>query len=112
MPTRIHNSANRRPSRIYLKEWVEYRGLNYERLADRIETSKSVVSKIATGKQRYNQDWLEKFAWALDCEVAQLYRPPTAPTADELLARMAPDDRERALRILDTFPNSKTGTDS
>lgn len=111
MPIGIHNTAHRRPARIYLKEWVEYRGLTYEQLAGRLETSKSVISKLANHRQRYNQDWLERIAWALDCEVAQLYRPPTAPTADELLAQMSPDDRERAIRILETFPSAKTGTD-
>lgn len=111
MPTQIHNTAHRRPAKIYLKEWIEYRGLTAERLADRLETSKSVISKLVNGRQRYNQDWLERIAWALNCDVAQLYRPPTAPTADELLSRMAPDDRERALRIISTLAEGKTGTD-
>lgn len=112
MPTQIRNTSQRRPSRLYLKEWIKHRGLNYERLADRIDTSKSVISKLANQQQRYNQDWLEKIAWALDCEVAQLYRPPNAPTADELLKQMTPDDRERALRIISTLSEPKTGTDN
>lgn len=111
MPTRIHHTAHRRPARIFLKEWLDYRGLTAERLADRLETSKSVVSKLMTGKQRYNHDWLERIAYALDCEVWQLYRPPRVPTADELLAQMDPIARETAMNVLvDLSKLRKTGT--
>jgi len=110
MPTRIHHTAQRRPARIYLKEWMEYRGVTAERLAGRLGTSKSVISKLLNSHQRYNQDWLERIAYALNCDVPQLYRPPQAPTADELLASMAPETRETALRVLADLSRLKTGT--
>jgi transcriptional regulator with XRE-family HTH domain len=110
MPTPIRNKL-RRPARVYLQEWIEYRGLTAEQLAGRLETSKSVVSKLMTGKQRYNQDWLEAIAYALDCEVQQLYRPPTAPTANELLSMMTPEARETAMNVLVDLSRLRTGTD-
>lgn len=111
MPTKIHHK-NRRPARIYLREWMEFRQITAEQLAGRIETSKSVISKLVNGRQRYNQDWLEAIAYALDCEVAQLYRPPDAPTADELLSQMSPEARETAMNVLIDLSKFRTGTDN
>lgn len=110
MPVQRIRHKLRRPAHVYLKEWLEYRGISAEQLAGRIETSKSVISKLMNGHQRYNQDWLEAIAYALDCEVAELYRPPTAPTANELLSQMSPETRETALNILRDLSNLKTGT--
>jgi len=110
MPTKIHH-RNRRPARLFLREWLDYRGLTAEQLAGRLDTSKSVISKLMNGRQRYNQDWLEAIAFALDCEVDQLFRPPTAPTADELLAQMDPRARETAMKVLLDLSSLKTGTD-
>jgi len=109
MPTQIRHKL-RRPARVFLKEWLDYRGITAEQLAGRLETGKSVVSKLMNGRQRYNQDWLEAIAYALDCEVPELYRPPTAPTANELLARMSPETRDAALNVLRDLSNLKTGT--
>lgn len=109
MPTPIRHKL-RRPAHVYLREWMEYRGLNAEQLAGRLDTSKSVISKLVNGKQRYNQDWLEAIAYALDCEVAELYRPPNAPTATELLSRMSPEARETAMNVLIDLSKLKTGT--
>lgn len=108
MPTKIRHKL-RRPAHIYLAEWMKHRNLNAEQLAGRLETSKSVVSKLLNGHQRYHQEWLEAIAYALDCEVRDLYRPPDAPTADDLLARMSPETRESALKILSELANLKTG---
>lgn len=109
MVTSIHDKL-RKPSKIYLKEWLDYRHLTAERLADRLDVNKGQISKLMSGKQRYNQDWLERIAFALNCEVQELYREPTAPTAAELLARMPPEVRERAMRVLIDFAELKTGT--
>ena len=90
----------RRESRVYLEAWLTRRKMTAEQLAARMETSKSVISKLINGKQRYNQDWLERIAFVLDCDVADLYRPPFDPTANELLARMPPEVRETAINVL------------
>lgn len=111
MPTKIHHK-NRRPARIYLREWMDFRHLTAEQLAGRLETSKSVISKLVNGRQRYTQDWLEAIAYALDCDVVQLYRPPEAPTANELLDKMTPEARETALNVLIDLSKLKTGTDN
>ena len=109
-PVQIRH-LQRKPARVFLREWLEHRNLTAEQLAGRMETSKSVVSKLMNGQQRYNQDWLERIAYALDCEVPELYRPPMAPTANELLARMPPETRETAINVLiDLAGARKTGS--
>lgn len=110
MPARINNTTPRRPSKVYLKEWLEYRGMSAEHLAGKINASKSVISKLANGRQRYNRDWLEKIAWGLDCEVAHLFRPPESSVADDLLAKMTPETRETAIRVLSDLAELKTGS--
>lgn len=109
-PVQIRH-LQRKPARVFLQAWLDYRSLTAEQLAGRMETSKSVVSKLINGRQRYNQDWLERIAYALDCEVPELYRPPTAPTANELLARMPPEVRQTAINVLiDLAGARKTGS--
>lgn len=109
MVIKIHDKG-RRPAKVFLKEWLEYRGLTAERLADRLDVSKGQISKLMNGKQRYNQDWLEMIAFALDCEVPELYRSPQAPTANELLSKMTPEAKETALKVLIDLANYRTGT--
>ena len=116
MPTRIHHTNHRRPAHVYLREWLEYRALTAEQLAGRLETSKSVVSKLLNGRQRYNQDWqrynqdwLERIAYALNCEVPDLYRDPTAPTRQELLDRATPEQLKQIIDFADYLIN-KTGS--
>jgi transcriptional regulator with XRE-family HTH domain len=105
MPTKIHDKG-RRPSHVYLREWRDAMGLNQDQLAERLETSKSVISKLETGKQRYNQDWLEAYAFALGVDVQMLFRHPDAPTPDELLKMMTPEKRKTALQLLETLAKS------
>lgn len=107
--TRIHDKG-RRPAHIFLKEWLEYRGVTAEKLAGRMDVGKSVISKLMTGKQRYNQDILEQIAYALNCDVPELYRMPMAPTATELLAKMPPEIRETAMNVLVDLAKARTGT--
>ena len=104
----LSGPKSKRPSRVFLKEWREAKHLSQDQLAGRMDTSKSVVSKLENGRQRYSQDWLEAYAFALGVEVPQLFRHPEAPTPDELLARMTPDQQKQAVAVLETL--LKTGT--
>lgn len=48
-------------------------------------------------------------AYALDCDVPDLYRPPSAPTANELLAQMSPEARETAMGVLYNLSKLRIG---
>jgi transcriptional regulator with XRE-family HTH domain len=78
MPARIGNPARRR--RHFIKAWREYRGLTQQELADRLDTTKTSISRIEDLKQGYTQDFLEVCADALGVHVGDLLTraPPRA----------------------------------
>ena len=103
MPRKRPSTTRRRPARLFIKEHREACGLTQEQLADRLDTTKGVISKLESGQQRYNQDWLEELAFALDCHVSELYRPPASLSADEMIARMSPEIRQTAINLLESM---------
>lgn len=98
--------------RIFLKEWREYRNLTQEQLAERMDISRVMISKIERGLNPYNQAFLENAAHALMCEPADLLvRDPSQPDAIwSIWSQIKPQDRPRAIAILKTFADDKTGT--
>jgi transcriptional regulator with XRE-family HTH domain len=66
--------AMRQASGWYLGAWRDYRELSMEELAAEVGTSKGMVSDLESGAldskgavaQRFNRDWVEKFAVALN----------------------------------------------
>jgi transcriptional regulator with XRE-family HTH domain len=92
------------PPGHYIQEWRRYRNLTQEGLAGRLESTAATISRIEGGKQNYTQPMLEAIADALQCEPADLLRPPPV---DPILAEAAklldriPDDRiEEAVMFL------------
>lgn len=100
MPIKSKHAKPRRHSKLYLHEWLKKRNLTAEGLAEQLDTSKSVVSKLANGRQQYTQEWLERIAFALNCDPIALLRDPSHESADDFLAGLTPDERERALKVL------------
>lgn len=76
-------------SRLFLREWRRYRGLTQTHLAQRTGWEQAHLSRIETGRGRWNRDILAALASALDCSPADLLtRNPLAPedeSADPLL---------------------------
>jgi transcriptional regulator with XRE-family HTH domain len=102
--------AKKKP-RQFIREWRKHRGLTQEQLAERMGIARSYISHVEKGKRRYDQLFLESAANALLCEPADLImRDPTQLNAIwTIWEQIAPEDRERAARILETF-TKKTGT--
>ena len=68
--------------RTYFKEWREFNNLSQEAAADRLEISRTMLSKIENGKQQYNQTLLEIAAKAYGTDPASiLMRNPLANEA-------------------------------
>lgn len=87
--------------RTFFKEWREFRGLTQEQLAERMGTTKSAVSKVERGENRYNQSNLEAWSDALDCEPSDLIsRSPKDDDLSILYKRAAPDIQELIQRVL------------
>lgn len=101
--SKIARIGPRKPVKWYLLEWREAKELTQETLANRMGTTKSQISKLENSKQRLNDDWLAKYAHALDIEPGDLLRDPARPTAEDLLRAIDPSERGRALSILETF---------
>lgn len=101
MPSKIAPDARRRHAPLFLREWIEFRHMTGEQLAAHIGTSKSVISKLSTGKQRYNQVWLEMIAYHLQCEVPDLFRHPTSPDPGNILRAMPPHQRAIAIKAIE-----------
>lgn len=70
MPPRIGDPERR--SQHFIKEWREFRGLSQEELAERIDSTKTSISRIESLETGYTQDTLEAIADALGTHPANL----------------------------------------
>ena len=93
----------------YIREWRKHRGLTQDQLAERIGIARSYLTKIETGKRRYDQPLLEAAAYALRCEPGDLItRDPTDPEGIwSIWDQLKPPERVRAIAVL----RALTGTD-
>lgn len=97
--------------RNHLKAWREKRGLSQEELAERVGTTKSVVSLLENEKRPLSSKWLRKFAEALKTKPGYILDHDPNELNDDVFDiwdRIAAGDRTQAARVLSTF--AKTGT--
>jgi transcriptional regulator with XRE-family HTH domain len=97
--------------RHFIREWRKFRELTQEQLAERIGITKSYLSKIESGKKRYDQPFLEAAAVALRCEPADLIiRDPLDPEGIwSIWDQLQPTQRQQVVEIAKTL--KRTGTD-
>lgn len=98
---------------IFLKGWRKYRHLTQERLAERMDVDRTVISKIERGQVGYTQGFLEAAAQALSCTPGDLLvRDPSEPGGIwSIWDQIPPSERDRAREVLMAFvPRDKTGT--
>lgn len=90
--------------RTFLKEWRDHRLLTQEQAADRIGVDQSTLSRIERGITPYDQDFLERAAFAYQCEPADLLmRNPLNEDAIWSIAdnlRQAPEDVQDQIRAV------------
>ena len=90
----------------YLKAWREHAHINQDELADRVGTTKSVVSLLENGHRSLSDKWLRKFAAALDTTPGHILdTDPNNLDSDilDIWVRLSKEDRGQAARILRTF---------
>lgn len=94
-----------RHSRLFLKEWRQAKGITQDELANRLGTSKSVISMIENGKVRWHQGHLTELAEAFGCEPHELLAPGPQPIEPiRLVWNDIPlDQRALALQVLEPF---------
>ena len=95
----------------FIREWRKHRGLTQEQLAERIGMDKSYLSKIESGKRRYDQPFLEAAAVVLQCEPADLIiRDPSDPDGIwSIWDGLEPTQRKQVVEIAKTL--KRTGTE-
>jgi transcriptional regulator with XRE-family HTH domain len=94
----------------FLRAWREHRGMTQEELAEKVGTSANQISYLEHGERGLSAKWLRRLAPALNTTPGHLleHDPNELPTDIlDIWAHIGKRDRERALRILETF---KTGT--
>lgn len=97
----------------YLKAWREYRQLSQEQLAEKVDTTASVISMLEAGERGLSAKWLRKLAPALKTTPGHLLEHDPNKMATDVLdiwAGIDARDRATAIRVLESF--SKTGTDN
>jgi transcriptional regulator with XRE-family HTH domain len=97
--------------RHYIREWRKHRGLTQAQLAERIGIAESYVSKIESGKRRYDQPFLEAAADVLRCEPADLIvRNPIDPEGIwSIWDQLQPVERAQLVEIGKTLRRTGTG---
>ena len=88
MVTRIRRGA--RPH-LYITEWFEHRGLNDEKVGNRLGVARETVFRWRKEQHRLNPEKIAGLASALDCEPSELWRPPGQPSLDGLV-KGAPEE--------------------
>ena len=94
--------------RYFFKEWRQFRGLNQEQAAERLDIDQSTLSRIERGTIRFGQEFLEAAAYAYLCEPADLLmRNPLAADAlwsiNENLRKATPDQREQIQAVVEAL---------
>lgn len=87
-PPKIRSGAK---AHLYIEEWFRERGLNDEKVGNRIGVDRATVFRWRKEQHRLNPQKIAALATALDLEPAELWRPPARPSLDSLV-RNSPDE--------------------
>ena len=85
----------------FIREWRQHRHMTQDQLAERIGMNRAYLSKIESGKRRYDQPFLEAAAVALQCQPADLImRNPTDPEGIwSLWETLRPTERRQVIEV-------------
>lgn len=89
-------------ARHFIRAWRKKRDLSQEKAAERIGISRTYLSKIESGKKRYDEPFLEAAAKVYRCEPKDLIsRHPDDPELPQDVWHEIPSDRRpEALKYL------------
>lgn len=97
----IPRIGRRKPVKIFIHEWMKYRGVNQVDLANRLEVASSgTISKKLKSPEKMSVEWLARMAHALNIEVEQLYHHPEQPRPEDLWKDADEGTRQVVIRIL------------
>lgn len=105
----VCDNANVAEDRNYLRQWREKAKLSQDELAERVGTTKSVISLLENEKRPLSSKWLRKLADALGTTPGRILDiNPEEANADvlDIWDHIRAKDRDTAIRVL----RSLTGT--
>ncbi|MBA5778238.1 helix-turn-helix domain-containing protein [Stappia sp. F7233] len=70
--------------KFFLREWRKAKGWTQDRLAEETGSNKGQISKLETGAQRMNAEWMSRFSQALGIRPSDLMRHPDKQDAAPL----------------------------
>lgn len=103
LPAMAKPHPKRQRRRLFIKQWREYRNkMTQETLGARVGVTQGMISQLETGTSDYTGELLEKIAYALRCEPADLLmRNPLDPEAPWSIWDTLPaTERPRAVELL------------
>lgn len=106
-----HDANMATEDRNYLRQWRKFRQLSQEQLAEKVGTTKSVISLLENEERPLSSKWLRKLGDALDTTPGRILDIDPNETGAEILDiwdSIKDVDRARAVRVL----RSLTGTDN
>jgi len=107
----VCDNATMPGERNYLRQWREKAGLSQDELAERVGTTKSVISLLENEKRPLSSKWLRKLAEALGTTPGRILDvDPEETNADilDIWDHIRVKDRATAIRVL----RSLTGTNN
>jgi len=109
MAAKTKSSRKDRPQH-YLRAWREYRRLTQEQLADKLGTTKGVISLLESGERGLSGKWLRRLAPPLKVQPGWLIdKDPETLNQDvlEIWGAIPEGQQNQALEILKTFAARK-----
>lgn len=91
----------KRPTRHFLREWREKKGLTQEQLGQRVNSGKDQISRWEKGGRSLKLDTQYALAYALGIEPEDLLRHPDKPSIDALLRTAPPETRKQVIEFID-----------
>lgn len=81
-------STDQRLPKTFMKEWRQFRWMTQQALADKVGTSKSLISRYETGSFDMSTPMQWRILEALDIRPDELWlRPTLSPTEEQRAAR-------------------------
>ena len=106
MPPVIKTERSRAPT--FMRQWRKFKKMTLEQVAERVEVDTSTVGRIERGEIPYNQDFLERVAFAYGCEVTDLLsvdplRPDPPKLVYERLKAAPKELQDRAWAVVEAL---------
>lgn len=93
---------------LYIEEWFKARGLNDEKVGNRIGVDRATVFRWRKEQHRLNPEKIAALADALDLEPQELWRPPERPSLDALVRDSSDDVVNMAFDIVKRMAGSRS----